>query len=172
MLDLGRLTLILWVMVYRREQIHFFVNVKLRHQYEFFLCVNHHITKGVTEARLLNDASHFMITIMHEFKDIHDIQMTNTLGTNVMESLLVNGICVNLIDQYLLFLVICSIAEWNTVDFIDPLRNQIEWPNTISIVWGPLRLKRRKIVSSGVATSSEVCLAITTLMLLCSVGFR
>ena len=47
-------------------------------------------------------------------------------------------------DQYLLFLVICSIAKRNTVDLIDPLRNQIEWPNTVSIVWGPLRLKRRK----------------------------
>ena len=41
-------------------------------------------------------------------------------------------------DFYLLFLVICSIAERNTVDFIIPLCNQIEWPNTVSIVWGPL----------------------------------
>ena len=32
-------------------------------------------------------------------------------------------------DLYLLFLVICSIAERNTVDFIDPLSKQIEWPN-------------------------------------------
>ena len=47
-------------------------------------------------------------------------------------------------DRYLLFLVVCSIAERNTVDLIDLLRNQIEWPNTVSIVWGPLRLKRRK----------------------------
>ena len=29
-------------------------------------------------------------------------------------------------DRYLLFLVVCSIAERNTVDSIDPLRNQIE----------------------------------------------
>ena len=75
-------------------------------------------------------------------------------------------------DRYLLFLVVCSIAERNTVDFIDPLRNQIEWSNTVSIVWGPQRLKRRKKVSSGVVTWSEVCLVIGTLMLLCSVGFR
>ena len=68
-------------------------------------------------------------------------------------------------DRYLLFLVVCLIAERNAVDFIDPLRSQIEWPNTVSIVWGPLRLKRRKRVSSGEVTSSEVCLAITTLML-------
>ena len=74
--------------------------------------------------------------------------------------------------RYLLFLVVCSIAERNTVDSIDPLRNQIEWPNTVSIVWGPLRLKRRKKVSSGVVTWSKVCLAITIVMLLCSVGFR
>ena len=47
-------------------------------------------------------------------------------------------------DRYLLFLVVCSIAERNTVDLIDPLRNQMEWPNTVSIVWGPLRLKRRE----------------------------
>ena len=40
--------------------------------------------------------------------------------------------------------VSCSIVKRNTVDFIDPLRNQIEWPNTVSIVWGPLRLKRGK----------------------------
>ena len=39
-------------------------------------------------------------------------------------------------NRYLLFLVVCLIAEWYTVDFIDPLRNQIEWPNTVSIVWG------------------------------------
>ena len=71
-----------------------------------------------------------------------------------------------------LFLVVCSIAERNTVDLIDPLRNQIEWPNTVSVVWGPLRLKRRKKVNSGVLTWSEVCLAIATLMLLCSAGFR
>ena len=74
-------------------------------------------------------------------------------------------------DRYLLFLVVCSIAERNTVDFIDPLHNQIEWPSTVSNVLGPLRLRRRKKVSSGVVTLSEVCLAIT-LMLLCSVGFR
>ena len=49
-------------------------------------------------------------------------------------------------DRYLLFLVKCSIAERNTVDFMDPLRDQIEWPNTVSIVWEPLRLKRRKKV--------------------------
>ena len=78
--------------------------------------------------------------------------------------------CMNFIGIYL-FLVVCSIAERNTVDFIDPLRNQIEWPNTVSIVWEPLRLMRRTIVSSGVVTWSEVCLAITTLMLLCSVDF-
>ena len=53
--------------------------------------------------------------------------------------------------RYLLFLGACSIAEQNTVDFIDPLRNQMEWPNTVSIIWGPLRLKRRKNVSSGIA---------------------
>ena len=47
-------------------------------------------------------------------------------------------------DQYLLLLVVCSIAERNTVDFIDSLRDLIEWSNTVSIVWGPLRLKRRK----------------------------
>ena len=47
-------------------------------------------------------------------------------------------------DRYLLFLVVCSIAERNTVDFIDPLRCQLEWPKTVSIVWGLLRLKRRK----------------------------
>ena len=52
-------------------------------------------------------------------------------------------------DRYLLFLVVCSIAERNTVDFIDPLRNQIGWPNTVSIVWGPLRLKRRKKWAQG-----------------------
>ena len=51
-------------------------------------------------------------------------------------------------DRYLLFLVVCSIAERNIVDFIDPLCNQIEWPNTVNIVWGRLRLKRRKKVSS------------------------
>ena len=68
-------------------------------------------------------------------------------------------------DQYLLFLVVCSITERSTVDFIYPLRNQIEWPNTVIIVWGPLRLKRMEKVSSGVVTWSEVCLAITTLML-------
>ena len=45
--------------------------------------------------------------------------------------------------RYLLLLVVCSIAERN-VDFIDPLRNQMEWPNTVSIVWGPLILKIRK----------------------------
>ena len=33
-------------------------------------------------------------------------------------------------DWHLLFLVVCSIAERNTVDFIDPLHNQIEWPNS------------------------------------------
>ena len=75
-------------------------------------------------------------------------------------------------DRYLLFLVVCSIAERNAVDLIDPLRNQIEWPNTVSTVWAPLRLKRRKKVSSGVVTWNEICLAITTLMLLYSVGFR
>ena len=75
-------------------------------------------------------------------------------------------------DRYLLFLVVCSIAEQNTVDFINPLHNQIEWPNAVSIVWGPLRLKRIKKASSGVVTWSEVCLAITILMFLCSVGFR
>ena len=32
-------------------------------------------------------------------------------------------------DRYLLFLVVCSIAKRNIVDFIDPLLNQIEWPN-------------------------------------------
>ena len=47
-------------------------------------------------------------------------------------------------DRYLLFLVVYSIAKRNTVDFIDPLLNQIEWQNTVSIVLGPLRLKRRK----------------------------
>ena len=52
-------------------------------------------------------------------------------------------------DRYLLFLIVCTISERNTVDFIDPLRNQIEWPNTVSIVRGPLRLKRRKKVSYG-----------------------
>ena len=67
-------------------------------------------------------------------------------------------------DWYLLFLVACSIAEQNTVDFIHPLHNQIEWPNTVNIGWGPLRLKRRKKVSSGVVTWSEVCLAINILM--------
>ena len=41
-----------------------------------------------------------------------------------------------------------------------------------NIVWGRLRHDTRKKVSSGVATWSEVCLAITTLMLLCSMGFR
>ena len=46
-------------------------------------------------------------------------------------------------DRYLLLLVVCSIAERNTVDSVDPLHNHIEWPNTVSIVWGPLRLKRR-----------------------------
>ena len=74
-------------------------------------------------------------------------------------------------DRYLLLLVVCSIAERNNLDFIDPLHNQIEWPNTVSIVWGPLRLKRRKKGSSGVVTWSEVSLAITILMFLCSVGF-
>ena len=71
----------------------------------------------------------------------------------------------------LLFLVVCSIAEWNTVDFIDPSRNQIEWPNTVSIVWDRWDSGEGN-VSSGVVTWSELCLAITTLMLLCSVGFR
>ena len=33
-------------------------------------------------------------------------------------------------DRYLLFLVVCSIAERNTVDFINPLRNQIEWTHS------------------------------------------
>ena len=74
-------------------------------------------------------------------------------------------------DRHLLFLVVCSIAERNTVDFVDLLHNLIDWPNTVSIVWGPLRLKRRIKVSSGVVTWSEVCLAITTLMLLSSWGF-
>ena len=46
-------------------------------------------------------------------------------------------------DRYLLFLVVSSIAERSTVDYIDPLRNQIEWQNTVSIGWGPLRLMRR-----------------------------
>ena len=55
-------------------------------------------------------------------------------------------------DRYLLCLVVCSIAERNTVDFIDPLPNQIEWPNTVSIAWEPMRLMRRKTVSSGVVT--------------------
>ena len=48
-------------------------------------------------------------------------------------------------DQYWLFLVVCCIAERNMVDYIDPLRIQIEWPNTVIIVLGPLKLKRRKI---------------------------
>ena len=74
-------------------------------------------------------------------------------------------------DRYLLFLVICSISERNAVDFIDPLRNQFEWPKTVSIVdrWDS---RERKKVSSGVVTWSEVCLAIIILMRLCSVGFR
>ena len=62
-------------------------------------------------------------------------------------------------DRYLLFLFVCSIAEQNTVDFIDPLRNQIEWPNTISIVWGPLRLKIK------CSHLKWICLAITNWML-------
>ena len=75
-------------------------------------------------------------------------------------------------DPHLLFLVVCSIAERNNFDFIDPLRDQIEWPNAVRIVWGPLRLKRRKNDNSGVVTWNKVSLAITTLILLCSVGFR
>ena len=34
-------------------------------------------------------------------------------------------------DQYLLVLVVRSIAERNTVNLMDPLRNQIEWPNIV-----------------------------------------
>ena len=77
-----------------------------------------------------------------------------------MESLLLNIIGMNFIGIYCFW---SYVAERNIVDFIDPLRNQIEWPNTVSIVWGPLRFKRRKKVSSGVVvTWREVCLVITT----------
>ena len=53
-------------------------------------------------------------------------------------------------DRYLLFLVDymfnCGTKYcW----FIDPVRSQIEWPNTVIIVWGPLRLKRRKMSVHG-----------------------
>ena len=73
-----------------------------------------------------------------------------TLAAKVMESLLRNAKWhLREFDRHLLFLVVCSRAERNTADFIDPLRNQIEWPNIVSIVWGPLRLKRRKMSIQG-----------------------
>ena len=83
-----------------------------------------------------------------------------------MESLLLNDICVNLIGIYCFWSYVQlrnEILLISTIHYI----NQIEWPNTISIVWGPLTAEK---VSSGVVTSSEVCLAITTWMLLWGFG--
>ena len=73
--------------------------------------------------------------------------------------------------RYLLFLVVCSIAERNTVDFIDPLHNQIEC-QTQSVLSGDRWDSREGKSECRGVTWSEACLAITTLMLLCIVGFR
>ena len=89
-----------------------------------------------------------------------------------MESLLLNGICVNLISIYCFW----SYAQMrneilliSSIHYVTKLNGQ-----TQSVLSGDRwdSLKRRKKVSAGVVIWSEVCLAITTLMLLCSVGFR
>ena len=115
-------------------------------------------------------SGNYCISIGNELNKIIDAWFIYTSGQRYGIAITKWHLCE--FDRYLLFLVVCSIAERNTVDFIDPSRNQIEWPNTLSIVWGPLRLKRRKRVSSGVVTWSEVCPVIATLMLVCSVQFR
>ena len=78
-----------------------------------------------------------------------------TLAANVMESLLLNDICMNMIGIY-----------W--------FRSYVQLRNEkllISSIHYVTKLKKEK-VTSGVVTRSEVCPAITILMLLYSVGFR
>ena len=93
------------------------------------------------------------------------------LAANVMESLLINGICVNLIGSYCFWSYVQlrnEILLISSIHYVTKLNGQ-----TQSVLSGDRWDSReRKKVISGVFTWSEVYLAITTLMLLGCVGFR
>ena len=96
---------------------------------------------------------------------------TYILVANVMESLLLNGICLNLIgnDYFWSYVELWKeILLISSIHYITKLNGQ-----TQSVLSGDHWDSREvKKVNSGVVTWSEVCLGITTLMQLCSVGFR
>ena len=76
--------------------------------------------------------------IIHELKDWYIYTSCQRYGITTTK------LHLHAFDRYLLFMVVCWIAEGNTADFFDPLCNQIKCPNTVSIVWVPLRLKRNE----------------------------
>ena len=95
----------------------------------------------------------------------------HTLAANVMESLLLNGICVNLIGIYCFWSYVQlrnEILLISSIHHVTKLNGQ-----TQSVLSGDRWDSREgKKVSSGVVTWSEVCLRITTLMLYAAWGFR
>ena len=100
----------------------------------------------------------------------HVVAFANTLAANVMESLLLNSICVNLIGIYCFWSYVQlqnEILLISSIHYVTKLNGQAQ-----SVLSGDRWDSREGKVSSGVVTWSEVCRAITTLMLLCNVwGF-